>query len=607
MKPLSFTARTTQQLHRLADMARRAGVLALGDVVKVQTTEGEGTIHEGAEGLRIEATKGALAPESSWPVVVISLAKAAARRKSIAPHLRAHGLGFEVFAAINGADCPPNWRHERGAWGCLRSHEAVVQRAMDSGAAAVMVIEDDARLVYDFRAKLAALLLAAPADWDALWLGGTRRQSGRFLKVAPGVVSCAGFYGTTCYLLRHAAMPRVIAAMRRSREAVDNLYSRLAARGVLKVYAPDPDWLAGQVSGYSYIMRRERVGRSPGGAIFLPPETPSGEGVMILSTGTKRRSLALQAASSVRRTMPNLGIQIVSGEDFADFDTRIVKGHDGLASRALKTRLITESPWECGVMLDDDTVTVRPFGLPSAVLGAADIAMAVDPYTPTIGTILRYGVKEGSAAGQKRSWLSPAEAAYVRERFPACESAPHYNSGVVFFRKTEAVIELVRVWVEEWERFRGVDQLALFRAIQRTGIKVKLLPPEMHHRVGHKAGAKNPAIVHFCGKKWESAAWLAKHSIPNVTEPHRACCGGRKPTLRDMAAGVARALGGVLAGAATGQPIHVSAAERTARLSACATCPEKEGGRCKLCGCFVSIKSRLPREACPLALWPDSL
>jgi tetratricopeptide (TPR) repeat protein len=39
------------------------------------------------------------------------------------------------------------------------------------------------------------------------------------------------------------------------------------------------------------------------------------------------------------------------------------------------------------------------------------------------------------------------------------------------------------------------------------------------------------------------------------------------------------------------------------RLDACGRCANHTGVRCKLCGCFTSMKARLPHERCPLAMW----
>jgi len=52
---------------------------------------------------------------------------------------------------------------------------------------------------------------------------------------------------------------------------------------------------------------------------------------------------------------------------------------------------------------------------------------------------------------------------------------------------------------------------------------------------------------------------------------------------------------------------HVTEAQQKARLDICATCPRK-GRRfgkdvCKVCKCFLDMKTRLKSERCPLAKW----
>jgi tetratricopeptide (TPR) repeat protein len=40
------------------------------------------------------------------------------------------------------------------------------------------------------------------------------------------------------------------------------------------------------------------------------------------------------------------------------------------------------------------------------------------------------------------------------------------------------------------------------------------------------------------------------------------------------------------------------------RLQTCSTCEHHTGVRCKLCGCFTSVKAWLPHEHCPIGKWP---
>jgi hypothetical protein len=40
------------------------------------------------------------------------------------------------------------------------------------------------------------------------------------------------------------------------------------------------------------------------------------------------------------------------------------------------------------------------------------------------------------------------------------------------------------------------------------------------------------------------------------------------------------------------------------RLQACAACEHHTGLRCKVCGCFTNVKTRLAHEVCPAGRWP---
>ena len=48
----------------------------------------------------------------------------------------------------------------------------------------------------------------------------------------------------------------------------------------------------------------------------------------------------------------------------------------------------------------------------------------------------------------------------------------------------------------------------------------------------------------------------------------------------------------------------VSAANHKRRLETCAGCEHHTGVRCKLCGCFTTMKAWMPHENCPINKWP---
>lgn len=43
--------------------------------------------------------------------------------------------------------------------------------------------------------------------------------------------------------------------------------------------------------------------------------------------------------------------------------------------------------------------------------------------------------------------------------------------------------------------------------------------------------------------------------------------------------------------------------ESKARLAICQSCDQWTGTSCKLCGCFVKLKVRIPEEKCPAGKW----
>lgn len=41
-----------------------------------------------------------------------------------------------------------------------------------------------------------------------------------------------------------------------------------------------------------------------------------------------------------------------------------------------------------------------------------------------------------------------------------------------------------------------------------------------------------------------------------------------------------------------------------ARMATCNTCEHHTGMRCRVCGCFTHVKSRMSHEQCPIGKWP---
>ena len=105
-------------------------------------------------------------------IFVISLARAAERRAAISAHLQALGLEFEMVDGVDGRALPAE-EHARllapgvtfsspGVVGCYMSHMAVYRRLVETGAAAALVLEDDATL----NPAIVPLLRAGPVKLD---------------------------------------------------------------------------------------------------------------------------------------------------------------------------------------------------------------------------------------------------------------------------------------------------------------------------------------------------------------------------------------------------------------------------------------------------------
>jgi lipopolysaccharide biosynthesis glycosyltransferase len=50
-----------------------------------------------------------------------------------------------------------------------------------------------------------------------------------------------------------------------------------------------------------------------------------------------------------------------------------------------------------------------------------------------------------------------------------------YNSGVIYWRRSERTARLFDVWAEEWRRWEQHDQGALMRALERSPVRVWVL------------------------------------------------------------------------------------------------------------------------------------
>lgn len=111
----------------------------------------------------------------------------------------------EIFPAIDGdvVPCPEGWKSGNGAWGCMRSHQQILENAINDGKNSVLILEDDACFVDDFKSRAELFLSQVPEDWDQLMFGGQHvNLNGPPKLVKQGVYRCTDCERTHCYAVR---------------------------------------------------------------------------------------------------------------------------------------------------------------------------------------------------------------------------------------------------------------------------------------------------------------------------------------------------------------------------------------------------------------------
>ncbi len=154
-------------------------------------------------------------------------------------------------------------------------------------------------------------------------------------------------------------------------------------------------------------------------------------------------------------------------------------------SRWIKTQLASFSPYKQTLAIDADTVILRPIDGIRRFLSKGPVCAAMDR-NQTLATVNH---------GRHEEFL------YTIRRHPT--TVPHYNTGILLWRKSKKADKLFEEWHNEWLRFGDIDQLAFIRAVQNTGIKPAKLPlkfnyPQLCAPDMDSALRKSVVIWHFC-------------------------------------------------------------------------------------------------------------
>lgn len=160
--------------------------------------------------------------DQPWPIIVINLDRSAVRMRETSHNLADNNLSCVRFAAVDGEAMSPSLVAQlttghgfkraltRAEVGCFASHLLVWHCIAQAGCPRVIVLEDDARLISDARARLEALARDKGA-WDILKLCYPVRN----LSQESAIVTFANRIpvGTTGYAITSNAAAWLVATM----------------------------------------------------------------------------------------------------------------------------------------------------------------------------------------------------------------------------------------------------------------------------------------------------------------------------------------------------------------------------------------------------------
>jgi glycosyl transferase family 25 len=154
----------------------------------------------------------------------------------------------ERFSAVDGAkvQIPVSWPESPGAYGCLQSHLAIVQRARAQRRESVLIIEDDVMFDERFHDRFQELVRNLPENWDMLFFGCLHHDQPS--PVANGIGKLRGSFSTFMYAIRQTAYDAFIRLNSRERQAVDRNNTILQRLFNCYCFVPHLAWVDGSYS-----------------------------------------------------------------------------------------------------------------------------------------------------------------------------------------------------------------------------------------------------------------------------------------------------------------------------------------------------------------------
>lgn len=186
--------------------------------------------------------------------VCINLDTRPDRWERISARFAEHDLRNVIrFSALDGNEIPSRWKHSPGAYGCLRSHLAVVEQAHDQSKDNVLIFEDDAVFDPQLNTRFPAFVEQLPGDWDMVLFGGLHGKPPR--QVSDNVVRVTHTLSTYAYAMKHTIYDAFIDVNRRAETVLDENTRSLQDKFNCYCFMPHLAWVEDDYSD----VRHEKV------------------------------------------------------------------------------------------------------------------------------------------------------------------------------------------------------------------------------------------------------------------------------------------------------------------------------------------------------------
>jgi glycosyl transferase family 25 len=176
--------------------------------------------------------------------VCINLDRRPERWKRMQARFAAAGIeAVERFPAVDGdgRGVPASWPFSSGAYGCLRSHLAVVREARAQKRESILIMEDDVVFADGFHEQFQERVRSLPADWDMLFFGCLHFEPPE--PAAPGLGRLRISFSTFMYAIRRTVYDAFIFLNQRERYPVDKNNLFLQKRYRCYCFMPHLAWV----------------------------------------------------------------------------------------------------------------------------------------------------------------------------------------------------------------------------------------------------------------------------------------------------------------------------------------------------------------------------